>query len=389
MTLWKITTALASAALFAAGCTFTEEALWPSLTGEEPSGGSAQEAAAPAPAALPAPARPPVQQAQRPASVPRAAPQAAPPPTGGETGTSVGKKIGDLGVELDRLRGSISQHNSMLQELRSTVVQDSQRYHGTVAAINARLQVGTTPGNPVLVQQFTAAQSELDRVATSIGGLNRLAAAVDADSTLSAFLSESTHAAFTLTGAVDEDHRRLAILEDEVNRTVVLVDRLMNEVADDVRRQTQYVATERSNLNLLSTGIKVGEIYGASLVNRAVTAAGASAPTGPLLASADISGRRPLVLIRFDRPDVPFQQALYNAVSRALERRPNASFDLLAVAPAVGTRGQVALNTTKARQEAGGVLRALIEMGLPPSRVAMSASISAAATTNEVHLYIR
>lgn len=388
MTLWKFSTALASVALFAAGCSFTEEALWPSLTGEDPAGASVQEGA-PASAALPAPARPPVQQAQRPGPAPRAAPQAAPMPAGGETGTSVGKKIGDLRAELARLHGSISQHNSMLQELRSTIVQDSQRYHGTVAAVNARLQVGTTPGNPVLVQQFAAAQGELDRVATSIGGLNRLAAAVDADSTLSAFLSESTHAAFTLTGAVDEDHRQLAILEDEVNRTVVLVDRLMNEVADDVRRQTQYVATERSNLNLLSTGIKVGEIYGASLVNRAMTAAGASAPTGPLLASADITGRRPLVLIRFDRPDVPFQQALYNAVSRALERRPNASFDLLAVAPSVGTRGQVASNTTKARQEAEAVLRALVEMGLPPSRVAMSASVSAAATTNEVHLYIR
>ena len=384
MTLWKISTALASAAVFAAGCSFTEDALWPSLTGEDPSGAPVQEAA-PAPAALPAPARAPVQQAQRP--VPAA--PAAPLPAGGETGTSVGKKIGDLGAELDRLRGSISQHNSLLQELRATVVQDSQRYHGTVAAINARLQVGTTRGNPVLVQQFTAAQSELDRVATSIGGLNRLSSAVDADSTLSAFLSESTHAAFMLTGAVDEDHRQLAILEDEVNRTVVLVDRLMNEVADDVRRQTQYVATERSNLNLLSTGIKVGEIYGASLVNRAMTAAGASAPTGPLVASADLTGRRPLVLIRFDQPDVPYQQALYNAVSRALERRPNASFDLLAVSPSAGTRGQVASSTTKARQEAEAVLRALVEMGLPPSRVAMSASISAAATTNEVHLYIR
>lgn len=388
MTLWKFSTALASVALFAAGCTFTEEALWPSLTGEDPAGASVQEGA-PASAALPAPARPPVQQAQRPGPAPRAARQAAPMPAGGETGTSVGKKIGDLRAELARLHGSISQHNFMLQELRSTIVQDSQRYHGTVAAVNARLQVGTTPGNPVLVQQFAAAQGELDRVATSIGGLNRLAAAVDADSTLSAFLSESTHAAFTLTGAVDEDHRQLAILEDEVNRTVVLVDRLMNEVADDVRRQTQYVATERSNLNLLSTGIKVGEIYGASLVNRAMTAAGASAPTGPLLASADITGRRPLVLIRFDRADVPFQQALYNAVSRALERRPNASFDLLAVAPSIGTRGQVASNTTKARQEAEAVLRALVEMGLPPSRVAMSASVSTVATTNEVHLYIR
>ena len=34
----------------------------------------------------------------------------------------------------------------------------------TIAAIEARLQVGTTPGNPILVQQWNEAQSELDRI---------------------------------------------------------------------------------------------------------------------------------------------------------------------------------------------------------------------------------
>ena len=45
--------------------------------------------------------------------------------------------------------------------------------------------------------------------------------------------------------------------------------------------------------------------------------------------------RRPLVVIRFDRANVPYEQALYTAVSRALERRPQALFDLVAVAHAV------------------------------------------------------
>ncbi|MBL6957738.1 MAG: hypothetical protein ISR52_02065 [Rhodospirillales bacterium] len=385
------------AVLLLPACSFTEEALWPSLTGEDPAGGTAeQKAAAPKEQAAAAPApRASAPQAQAPAA-PGSQPSLGTTnfePTGvtpGQaTGTFVGKKVIELRSELKKLQTSISQHNGQLQGLRGKMVQNSQRYHGTVAAVNARLQVGTTPGNPILVQQFNGAQSSLDRLASDITSMNQLATTVTADSTMSAFLSESTRAAFGVSGAVDEDHRQLATLEDEVNTTVILIDRLLKEVSDDVRRQTNYVATERSNLNLLSAGIKSGEIYGASLVNKAmISSAGSNLGSGPLRAM-DTAGRRPLVVIRFDRTNVEFKQALYNAVSRVLERRPDAVFDLVAVAPGYGGPARVALNTTKSRRHAEGVLRSLVTMGLPPSRVAVSAKTSNAAKTNEVHVYMR
>ncbi len=394
----RFRTIVVGAALLLPACSFTEEALWPTLSGEDPAG-----ARAPQPRAQQAPSQPAssqqVAQPVRPSpSVVGAAPQPALgrsnfEPTGvtsgSATGTFVGKKVAELREELKRLQAALSQHNSLLQDLRVKMVQDSQRYHGTVAAINARLQVGTTPGNPILVQQFNSAQSELDRLSGDIGEMNRLATAVTSDSTLSAYLSESAAAAFSLSGAVDEDHKQLAILEDEVNRSVVLVDRLLKEVADDVRRQTTYVATERGNLNLLSAGVKSGEIYGASLVNRAMASAATVSSGGRSARSSDISGRRPLVVIRFDQPNVAYQQVVYNAVSRVLERRPNATFDLVSVAPNAGGVAAVAMNSTKARRSAEGVLRSLVEMGLPPNRVTVSANTSAAARGNEVHIYLR
>lgn len=306
---------------------------------------------------------------------------------GQPTGTFVGEKVVQLREELARLQASISQQNDELQTLRTDLVQSSQQYHGTIAAVNARLQVGTTPGNPILVQQFKSAQADLDRIAEEINRMNNLAAAVGNNSTLSAYMSEAARAAFSVSGAVDEDHRQLAILEDEVNRTAVLIDRLLKELSADVRRQTNYVTTERSNLNLISAGIKSGELFGGSLVNKAVLAnAGqldiASAP-------ADTAGRTPLIVIRFDRSDVPFEQALYTAVSKTLERRPNALFDLVAVAPTAGGAARVALNSQKARQHAENVMRSLIEMGLPPNRVAVSALTRPQIASNEVHLYVR
>jgi len=306
---------------------------------------------------------------------------------GEPTGTFVGEKVIQLREELARLQNSIAQQNEELQRLRTDLVKNSQQYHGTIAAVNSRLQVGTTPGNPILVQQFKSAQADLDRIAQEIDNMNNLVAAVANNSTLSAYMAEAARAAFSVSGAVDEDHRQLAILEDEGNRTAVLIDRLLKELTSDVRRQTNYVTTERANLNLISAGIKSGELFGGSLVNRAVLSGSGS----PSMAGAPLStvGRTPLVVIRFDRADVPYEQALYTAVSKTLERRPNAMFDLVAVAPTTGGSARIALNSQKARQHAEAVMRSLIEMGLPPNRVAVSAQTMQQAANNEVHLYVR
>ena len=280
---------------------------------------------------------------------------------GEPTGTFVGQKVVQLRDELGRLQSSIAQQNEELQRLRTGLVQNSQQYHGTIAAVNSRLQVGTTPGNPILVQQFKSAQADLDRIADEINYMNNLTAAVANNSTLSAYMAEAARAAFSVSGAVDEDHRQLAILEDEGNRTAVLIDRLLKELTSDVRRQTNYVTTERSNLNLLSAGIKSGELFGGSLVNRAVLSnSGQASMAGAPISTA---GRTPLVVIRFDRADVPYEQALYTAVSKTLERRPNAMFDLVAVAPTIGGAARIALNSQKARQHAENVMRSLVEMG--------------------------
>ena len=94
----------------------------------------------------------------------------------------------------------------------------------------------------------------------------------------------------------------------------------------------------------------------------------------PGLQLAPQPGDRPLVIIRFDRPNVNYQQALYNAVSQALSRKPTATFDLMAISPSQGTAAQVALNSAAAKRNAEDVLRTLTDMGVPGSRV-QSASV--------------
>ncbi len=375
------------AAVLLSGCSFSSDSLLPTLTGEDPAGPptapaqAAQETAPPvASAPIPRPAsRPTPELMMQTARSSQTATSAA------TASTFVGGKVVELRQELRRLQTNVSKNNTELQQLRSSSVQKAANFQRAVADVNSRLQVGTTPGNPILVQQFNTALGLLNKISADISSMNKLTTQVTSDSTLAAFLSENTRAAFRLSGALDEDHARLAMLEDEVNRTVVLVERLFKELSEDIQRQTNFIATERSNMNTLSASIKSGEIMGASLTNRALTAAtsGAVAPRAP----GSTFGRRPLVVIRFDRKDVAYDQALYNAVSRTLERRPGATFALVAVAPNTGGAAKIALNRNKARRNAENVLRSLQRMGLPTQRVALSER-TGRATSTEVHLYL-
>ncbi len=357
------------AVLGLSGCSFATDALFP-LFGED------EETAAPV--AAPAMTPPPTSTASefRPAPV---APMAPVGMTAMNTGTFVNQKVSQFSGELGQLRQTLAVRNNQLEAIRSQTVSNASAYHGMVGGIKSRLQVGTTPGNPNLMGQWRSSQEQLNRIEGDISNMNQLAAQVAADSAMSSYLLDSVRAAYGLTGAVDDDHRRLRGLEDEVNQTTVTIERLLGELNTDIGRQQQFVANERENLMELAGDINSGQLYGSQQ----------AASAGPQMASAapgDFSQRRPLVVIRFDRQDVAYEPALYQAVSRALERRPDAIFDLVAVSPGSGSQN---LSSGSARRNAEQVLQSLSGMGLPSDRVMLSAMASPTAQSAEVHIYVR
>lgn len=328
---------------------------------------------------------------------------------GSSSGTFVGQRVDTLRNDLQKLQAQVGERQSGLQVARGQTSEAAARYHATVASINAKLQVGTTPGNPILINQWNEAQIALDKIAESHGRMSQVATLASADSTFAAYLLESTRAAYGLQGAVDQDHRALAGLEDEINRTVVVIDRLLNEISDDLARQSAYIAAERANLATLSVGIKNGELFGQNLQNRSYAATINGASTSPALrgaqggANAPFVGRgansqrpqqtgqaasAPLVVIRFDKPNPSYEQALYNAVARALERKPDANFELVAVAPNTGAGGSP-LGAVQAKRHAENVLRTMTDMGLAPRRVLVSSAQASNIASNEVHLFVR
>lgn len=301
------------------------------------------------------------------------------------TGTVVDQRVQGLASELSGLRSSVVANAQEFRAVRAAIADITGRYQTLVGTMTARLQVGTTPGNPELVAAWNEAQGLLGELDRNLGRLSALSTRVAANAATANFLHSAIRSAYRLSGGVDQDHRNLDLLEDDLNRTIVTIERLLNEITDDVSRQSATVAAERRTLGSLGLAINSGRMFGAPLSARVATGPQA-VPPRPVPAAAQ---RRPLVTIRFDRPEVAYRQPLYDAVSAALDRNPAVQFEVQGVAPARGEPAEQARAANEARRQAEGVLRALVEMGMPSERLSLSAATAREATVTEVRVFVR
>jgi hypothetical protein len=300
---------------------------------------------------------------------------------GTDTGTAVNKSIQSLRSQVAGLQQKLMTDAQRLNELRGQGASAASSFQEAKARITTRLQVGTTRGNPELVAQWNTAQSQLDALTGNINALNALGTDVTNDSSTAHYALDQITVTFNVSGAVDEDHRQLQILEDETNQTIVLIDRLLKEVSDDVQRQTAYVASERANLTMLASAIKNGELYSGML--------GAPVAANIVPGAQIAANSTPLVTIRFDHPDVDYQQILYAALNQALQSRPSAGFEVVAVSPSRGNAAAVQIAQTTARRHAQAVMRSMTDMGVPASRMGVASTTDPNATSSEVRVFVR
>ncbi len=207
---------------------------------------------------------------------------------GPSSGTLVGKRAVALRDDVARLRASVNLNSSEFSILHTGGAAGAVQYHSTVAAIIARLQNGTTRGNPILLRQWQEADSSLSEVTSSLNKLNSLQVSINADASVASYLLDSVQAAFDLSGAVDEDHDQLKLLRDEVTRLVTQLEYLHTQTTSDIERQSAYLGTERANLQSLAYAISRGELIGNSLANRPVIVNTPSVAAMPVTRSNDL-----------------------------------------------------------------------------------------------------
>jgi KDO2-lipid IV(A) lauroyltransferase len=127
--------------------------------------------------------------------------------------------------------------------------------------------------------------------------------------------------------------------------------------------------------------IRTGEPYSAT--------AGPVPHYAALPASSLADNAKPLVVIKFDGPNVDYQKDLYAALNQALQTKPSAAFEVLAVAPTAATAAAVAAAQTSAKRHARDVVQTMAQMGVPAGRVQVASLTDPAVQQSEVRVFAR
>jgi len=188
-------------------------------------------------------------------------PSGASNPAISQTGTqTVKQRIVQLRSDQQALAAGLSKQHETLNAARGQISADSSTYSSLVSSMTARLQAGTTPGNPELVAQWNDAQARLDAITVAVGQLNSLASQVTTQASVAGYLVDNVRAAYSVGGAVEEDHRQRRSIESDTSRSIQDVDRLIGDLNAEISRQNGFLSRERSNLAALSYGINVGRL---------------------------------------------------------------------------------------------------------------------------------
>lgn len=334
----------------------------------------------------------------------------------GFDGTFINNKITNFKSEQEQLKKLVDSRKATLQSMRDDTNTGVSDYRTAVAQINSKLQLGTTPGNPQLMDEWKTARAKLEKVNNIAFDIQRLVGDVESDQSMVNYMVGSIQASYNIRGASEEEHKQLKVLEEEakqIGSSIAIFSRQLGAEAD---RQQNYVDAEKFNLNDVALNIKNGKLYGVggstdffadggsmfssddsydAFISETVQDYGmdprmqprqsrsgrqqrrqsdrqtpvrgiASLVASPaLVESTTTSSSRPLIVIKFDKDTVDFEEPLYQSLSRALERNPSATFEVSGIDPRMKSNNTVKKNVKD-------VMMALTEMGLPASRVAIT-----------------
>ena len=302
--------------------------------------------------------------------------------------TYVGQRILEMQEEFNKLNADIKRGEDNFENLKFKGIKSAENYHSIVAAIAARLQIGTTPGNPILLNQYEQAQTELAEVGAQGQNLVDVGNQIALFSTRVSYLLEQARSAKKLRGAVDEDHRNLSSFQDTLKRRNVDVLRTLEDLNETVRRRDIFLAAERRRLTQLANAISVGESFGLGL-----------GTLGSLPAINDnessVQERRsdninispnPIAIFRINEQE-NYEQNLFGAISATLDKAPKSRFTLVAVSSSAGNPSEQAERAANAREDVSKLISSLVSMGMPVDRISVSSLSVANVENTEIRLY--
>lgn len=121
------------------------------------------------------------------------------------------------------------------------------------------------------------------------------------------------------------------------------------------------------------------------------TAAPSTAPaSAPTSAPATINPAvQPLVKIHYTGDKVDYANAVTAALQKALQKFPNAQFDVRGVYPATTNAAQATIDSTKSLRNAQQVIATMTQNGIPQAKFSAPTSMSGNVTNPQVQIFIR
>ena len=141
---------------------------------------------------------------------------------------------------------------------------------------------------------------------------------------------------------------------------------------------------------LFAVVLALAGLPGCSLIDQATFAPHPEPPSSAqIAATARTDQRPPLLTIRYDVAHPNYQAMLRYAVQAAQARNPQLAYEVVTVVRGNGTSIRDMMAAEQSRQRAVEIMRAMMALGVPESRILLGARIDPAATVREVRVYIR
>jgi hypothetical protein len=289
---------------------------------------------------------------------------------------------GRLQGELEQIKARVANRDASLQQIRNGIVRDASAYQTATGAVGSGLQSGKPSGDPALLGQWTNAQAALARMDGSMAQLVALSVQSAQDASFADYIADSAKRALALEGSV-ADQERLTAIQTGAAATVAAARRQKTAIGAEIEKQTVDVTRERAELMQLASAIEGGPLY------PKVARAGNPHSLSPASPPGNFDGKKPLVVIRFDQPNVQYDQPVRKAAALALQRKRTTIFDVVASAPADGAPDTAASAREKSKADAEGVVRSLMNAGVPSNQLTLTLATPQTGAASEVRIFVR
>lgn len=176
------------------------------------------------------------------------------------TGTSVGAKVAELKKALQGVEIKSASLTQSTRELYEKAIAEINRYYTATGEIEAKLQPGTTPANPKLVEIRNRALQQLDQIAHTIGTMNGLITGFSEASQQVKAVSSNIQTTLQLPGAVDEDHANLLLMSGVLKQLEGTISQILSIINTNTQRQNEWLTAERVRFATLSSAIDKGHL---------------------------------------------------------------------------------------------------------------------------------